>query len=183
MSSRGAVLLGIGMLVLGLLIGAMAGGVAGYFMGQNSRAVALGQRFQNVQPLPPVVQQPQPQQPQQQPQQQPTPFSRRTFPQAQNVLGAARVEQIDPGSPAEAAGLKVGDVITAVGSTKLDANHSLSDLILAQKPGDKVDLSVTRGTQTMIITITLGASAQDSTKASLGIRYTTIPDLRRFPNG
>ncbi len=175
MTTRGAILLAIGMLILGLLIGGLTGGVAGFFMGQNSRS-ALSQRF--LQTVPPMMQQPQPGQP------TPQPGDRRGFPPAATVLGSASVESVEKDSPAEKAGLKAGDIITAVGSTKLDASHSLGDLIAAQKPGTKVDLSVTRGTQTMTITVELGTSAQDSSKAWLGIRYSTIPGGRsRFPNG
>lgn len=176
MSTRGTILLAIGMLILGLLIGGLTGGVAGYFAGQSSR-IGLAQRIQ----LPSITQQPQPSQPQSTPQPMPTPFTQRGLPPAANVLGAARVEEVEKDSPAEKAGLQVGDIITAVGTTKLDANHSLGDLIQAQKPGDKIDLSVTRGRQTMVISVELGKSAQDSTKAYLGIKYSTIPGGRWLP--
>lgn len=174
MNTRNAVLLAIGMLVLGLLIGGLTGGVAGFFMGQSSRGV-VSQRFQQT--VPPFAQQPQTGQPTPQPG-QPQPGTRRGFPPAATVLGSASVNTVEKDSPAEKAGMQVGDIITAVGSTKLDANHALGDLIAAQKPGAKVDLSVTRGTQTMTISVELGASAQDSTKAYLGIRYSTIPSAR-----
>lgn len=178
MSTRGTILLAIGMLILGLLIGGLTGGVAGYFAGQSSR-IGFAQR---IQLLPAVTPQPQPAQPQSTPQPMPTPFAQRGLPPAINVLGAARVEEVEKDSPAEKAGLQVGDIITAVGTTKLDANHSLGDLIQAQKPGDKVDLSITRGRQTLVITVELGKSAQDSTKAYLGIKYSTIPGGRWLPS-
>lgn len=176
MSTRGTILLAIGMLILGMLIGGLTGGVAGYFAGQSSR-IGLAQRIQ----LPSITPQPQPLQPQSTPQPIPTPFAQRGLPPAVNVLGAARVEEVEKDGPAEKAGLQVGDIITAVGTTKLDANHSLGDLIQAQKPGDKVDLSITRGRQTMVINVELGASSQDSTKAYLGIKYSTIPGGRWLP--
>ncbi len=175
MSTRGTILLAIGMLILGLLIGGLTGGVAGYFAGQSSR-VGLAQRIQ----LPSFTPQPQPLQPQSTPQPSP-PLAPRGLPPALNVLGAARVEEVEKDSPADKAGLQVGDIITAVGTTKLDANHSLGDLIQAQKPGDKVDLSITRGRQTMILNVELGKSPQDSTKAYLGIKYSTIPGGRWLP--
>jgi len=174
MSTRGTILLAIGMLILGLAIGGLVGGVTGYFMGQSTQPVAsknLPMMTQPNQPIPPGSQQP-----------QVTPPSpnRRGFPSITNVLGAARVEEVEKDSPAEKAGLKVGDIITAVDSTKLDADHLLGDLIAARKPGNKVELSITRGTQTLIITAELGTSAQDNTKAFLGIKYSTIPGSR-FP--
>ena len=193
MSSRGAIFLAVGMLILGVLIGLMSGGVAGFFIGQSSR-VALGQNFQslpqsrftnpqqNATPQAPQGQQPQP---------QATPFSRRGnngngsgFPPAATVLNGARVDEVIANTPASKAGLQVGDIITAVGPTKLDANHTLADLIGTHKPGDKVDVSVTRGSQTMIVSVELGASSADSSKAYLGIQYSTMPGGQfRFPNG
>jgi PDZ domain-containing secreted protein len=47
-------------------------------------------------------------------------------------------------------------------------------LIQARKPGEKVDLAVTRGSQTLTVSVELGASSQDSSKAYLGIRYTPM---------
>lgn len=160
MSTRGTILLAIGMLILGLLIGGLTGGVAGYLMGQTARPAAN-------QVYPPMMQQPT------------SRFGQRGFPPAANVLGAARVQDVDPDSPAEKAGLKVGDIITAVGSTKLDADHALGVLIQARQPGEKVDLSVTRGSQTMIVTVELGASSDDKSKAWLGIRFSMVPSGRR----
>jgi len=172
MSTRGTILLAVGMLVLGLVLGAALGGVAGFFAGQSTSTLS---RALPTNP-PPVT---------------PSPSSPRTervpvlpnLPRALNVLGGARVEEVEKDSPAEKAGIQVGDIITAVGSTKLDANTSLADVIKTYKPGDKVELSITRGTQTLKVTVELGAAADNS--ARLGIRYVPlIPGGRfRFPDG
>jgi S1-C subfamily serine protease len=182
MSSRGTILLAVGMLLLGVLLGGLTGGVTGFFMGQNSRMGLATSFRQNT--LPSQMPGPLPQQ--QSPQQnQPGNTVPRNFPSAANVAGGARVEEIDKDSPAEKAGLQVGDVITAVGTTKLDANTALSDAIKTYKPGDKVDLSITRGSQTLKLTVELGAATDSATTARLGIRYTPLtPNGRfRFPNG
>lgn len=186
MSTRGSILLAVGMLMVGLLIGALTGGVTGYVLGQSSRNAMAAQYFQRQQNLPPV--QPQPNQPvNPTPQPGPTsPFSRRGggngFPPAANVLNGVRIDQVDPNGPAGKAGVQVNDIVTAVGSTKLDANHSLADLIQAQKPGDAVVLSITRGAQTIQLTVTLGASSADSAKPLLGVTYSTLPGAPfRFP--
>ncbi len=191
MSTRGAILLAIGMLILGLLIGIMTGGVTGFFLGQSSRT-AVSQFYQQGFPQGRFPNQqgqatPTPQPGQQQPNQT-SPFNRRGngngLPPASNVLNGARVTQVVANSPAAKAGLQVGDIITAVDTTKLDADHALADLIQAHKPGDKVDLSVTRGSQTMMISVELGSSSSDSTKAYLGIEYSAMPGAQfRFPNG
>ena len=54
----------------------------------------------------------------------------------------AFVSSVAPGSPAEKAGLKQGDMILAVDGAAVDAGNSLGDLIAAKKAGDAVTLSV-----------------------------------------
>jgi S1-C subfamily serine protease len=62
---------------------------------------------------------------------------------------------ITRGSPAEAAGIQPGDIITAIGATKIDGEHPL-DLVLSQSsPGDTVTLEVLRDGQTAEIDVTL----------------------------
>ncbi len=165
MSTRGAILLAIGTLILGLLIGLASGGIAGFALGQGSRgAIARNLPF-NAQPGNP-----------RQPNTQPN-LPGHGGQRFQNANGDV-VTFVEPNSPAEKAGLQVNDVITAVDNTKVDANHALADLIGAHKPGDKVALSVTRGNQTLTINVDLGASPQSSTTAFLGIRYAS-----GFPTG
>lgn len=61
-----------------------------------------------------------------------------------------------PDSPAAKAGLKPGDVITAVDGTKVDQTHSLTASLARHQPGDKVHLTVLRGAKTLHLTVTLG---------------------------
>ncbi len=199
MTIRSAVLLAIGTLVLGLLLGLATGGVAGFFAGQSMRATVT----QNVQPLQRFNQQnPQPQNPQdnsqpQQPQQQPQqvqpqnpqqPFNRRgnggnggNLQPSQTLVAGAQITDIDPTSPAATAGLQVGDTITAVDNTPVDANHALTDLISAHKPGDTVTLAVTRGNQNLTLKLTLGQSPNDNTQAYMGIRFAMITGNNAVP--
>ncbi len=62
---------------------------------------------------------------------------------------------VESGSPAEKAGLKEGDVITAVNGTKIDTNHPLIELLASHAPGESVTLTVQRGNQEANIQITL----------------------------
>jgi putative serine protease PepD len=73
---------------------------------------------------------------------------------AANGVGIAQVEQ---GTGAAAAGLKVGDVITAVGGTKTTSAEHLRAVIASHAPGDKLSLSVLRNGKTSTVTVTLGA--------------------------
>ena len=59
-------------------------------------------------------------------------------------------------TPAAKAGLKKGDVITAVNGTSIATGDDLSRAIDAHKPGDKVELSVTRDGKSRTVTVTLG---------------------------
>ena len=59
-------------------------------------------------------------------------------------------------SPADKAGLKEGDIITAIGDTKIDQTHSLSTLLGTHQPGDEVKLTVVRDGKTLHINATLG---------------------------
>jgi S1-C subfamily serine protease len=57
-------------------------------------------------------------------------------------LQGAIVRRVDEDSPAEAAGLRKGDVITAVDDAPVETPGDLTDIIAAHEPGDKVTLTV-----------------------------------------
>jgi S1-C subfamily serine protease len=61
-----------------------------------------------------------------------------------------------PGSPAEKAGLRNGDIIVAVDGQAIDAVHDLSSRVLPHVPGDTITLSVVRASGTVQIKVTLG---------------------------
>jgi S1-C subfamily serine protease len=73
----------------------------------------------------------------------------------------ALLRHVDQGSPASAAGLLSGDVITEVDGLALDSRHDLRDVIAAYAPGETIQLSVVRGDQTLVLTATLGAGDAD----------------------
>ncbi|TME29897.1 MAG: PDZ domain-containing protein [Chloroflexi bacterium] len=60
------------------------------------------------------------------------------------------------GSPAASAGLKDGDVITSVDGQAVDTSHDLSTRIVTHAPGDKVVLTVQRGSSSIQVNLTLG---------------------------
>jgi serine protease Do len=66
------------------------------------------------------------------------------------------VDAIVPNSPAATAGLKDGDIITAVDGTAIDANHPLDDTLTQFAPGRTIALEVLRNGQQETITVTLG---------------------------
>ncbi len=82
--------------------------------------------------------------------------------------------EVVSGSPADKAGLQVGDIITAVNGQTVDAQHALSQLIQQSKAGDTVKLTVQRGTGIQTISVTLGTSPDNNSAPYLGIRFTMI---------
>ena len=60
------------------------------------------------------------------------------------------------GSPAAAAGLQSGDIITKVNDTTIGEAGSLSTLIGEYRPGDKATLTYLRGGQTHTVDVTFG---------------------------
>lgn len=73
----------------------------------------------------------------------------------QETQGAV-VGQVVPGSPAAQAGLRRGDVITAIDGTPLKGESALAQIISTHKPGDTVTLTVARDGQTLSVKLTLG---------------------------
>jgi putative serine protease PepD len=68
----------------------------------------------------------------------------------------AQVSAVKAASPALTAGLKAGDVITAIDGTAVTTADDLTAKISAHQPGDKVTLSVTRNGSTLKVDVTLG---------------------------
>lgn len=70
---------------------------------------------------------------------------------------AGSSESVIAGSPAAAAGLKEKDIIISVDGKKIDQYTSLTGLLSAHSPGDKVELSVLRDGKTINLNATLGS--------------------------
>ena len=81
--------------------------------------------------------------------------------QQYGIPAGAAVQSVTEGSPAEQAGLKKGDVITAVNGTATDSN-ALVDCVAAATAGDQLVMSVYRQGTTMEITVTVGEQVQSA---------------------
>lgn len=64
-----------------------------------------------------------------------------------------------PGSPADRAGIRGGDVLTRIGDHAVANLQDFTNALRAHKPGDRVRISVLRGGQEMTFEATLGSRA------------------------
>jgi S1-C subfamily serine protease len=61
-----------------------------------------------------------------------------------------------PGGPGDRAGLKAGDIITAVEDQTIDAEHPLDLVLSSYAPGQVINLTVLRGGASLTVPVTLG---------------------------
>ena len=106
----------------------------------------------------------------------------------------ALVSQVEPGGPADKAGLKPGDVILAYNGRALSGSNELPALVANTKPGTKANVDVWRNGKKETIALTVGELKGDKTaqsednqggehgKLGLAVRPLT-PDERKQLNG
>jgi S1-C subfamily serine protease len=175
----------IGGVVLSLILACVVGAAAGFLAG---RAGAQGRNILGWFGVQPRVQQVLPRQvlPTPTPQPGQRPNVQRT-PQAPNIqrmprlMGGALIQEITPGSPAEQAGLQVGDIIIQVNDVRLSEQQTLADVIGQHKPGDEVTLTLgNRAQRNSTVKVKLGANPNDASKGYLGLKYAQLPDASQF---
>lgn len=96
--------------------------------------------------------------------------------------GAAIMEVLEE-SPAAAAGLMTGDLITAAGETDITGLSDLADVVAAHNPGDDLDLTVSRDGETLTLNLTLGTHPEDEEKAFIGVSIAPTGRFRINMNG
>ncbi|MGY1770412.1 S1C family serine protease [Blastococcus sp. SYSU D00813] len=77
---------------------------------------------------------------------------------SEEVGTGAQVVSVQPGSPAAAAGLAAGDVVTAVGDRPITTSTELTAAVRGHAPGEQVTLTVERDGQTTTVDVTLGTA-------------------------
>jgi S1-C subfamily serine protease len=95
------------------------------------------------------------------------------------ILGSgALVTEVIPGSPAEQAGLKVGDRIVAIDGRQPSGRDGLASLVGSREPGDRAIVRVERpGEEPREITVELGENPDSGGEAYLGVRYISLPHI------
>lgn len=76
------------------------------------------------------------------------------------LQNGALVAGVEKGTPAESAGLKVDDIITAVNGKSLVQENSLRYVLTQYKPGDAVKLTVLREKKELSLSVTLATRPQ-----------------------
>ncbi|AEA23828.1 trypsin-like peptidase domain-containing protein [Pseudonocardia dioxanivorans] len=83
-------------------------------------------------------------------------------------VSGAQIAAVQDGSPAAAAGLKAGDVVTKVGNTTVNDFSDLVAQIGSYAPGDKVTLTVGSGGSARTVDVTLGSQQDQGASTSTG---------------
>lgn len=102
----------------------------------------------------------------------------------------ALISGVNDDTPAASAGLKSGDIVTAVGDSLVRTPKDLSRLVADLAPGDKETLSVWRDGKSKSIEVTIGgnensvekaatAEKEEANRPSIGVALTNItPEIR-----
>jgi len=156
------VLIALAGVLVSLIVSCFAGGVAGYWIASRQTREVAEELFQEREGFerPELIIPPE--------------LFEREFEPFRERLSGAMVSYVEPGSPADEAGLAEGDVITAVDGREVDQDHPLDELIQRYKPGDSVEITCWRGDQEHEVRVRLGEHPDEKGRAYLGIRFTTI---------
>ncbi|PSQ95507.1 MAG: serine protease [Bacteroidetes bacterium SW_9_63_38] len=79
--------------------------------------------------------------------------------------GSAVISRIQDGTPAAEAGLKAGDIITAINGQTLDKYLQVSNLISSMTPGEEATLTINRNGKRKEMSVTLGSREEGMASA------------------
>jgi serine protease Do len=101
----------------------------------------------------------------------------------------ALVASVEPGGPAEKAGVKSGDVITRFNGKDIQSAHDLTLAVTSQKPGTNTTLTMNRGGTAREVALTVGQRNDEEVETSavpapqtgdrLGLSLSPIPEEAR----
>lgn len=85
-----------------------------------------------------------------------------SFHGVEDATPGVRVEDLQPGSPAAIAGVKIDDIITHIDSQPVMNGDTLRGIIGAMRPGEQAQLDLARGDERLSVTVTLGELPRDA---------------------
>ena len=154
----------------GTCLGTAIGGLGGYLLGQRSL------RSLQLTPEAPLV----PTSPRDRAPQTITPVppeTRDNLPPLTQPPSGAWIRTVLPGSPAEEAGLQIGDIITHVDGKAVGEPLTLAEMIGEHRPGDRLELTVRRLLQMRLVLVELASHPTEPGAGYLGVRYRDIGKL------
>lgn len=77
-----------------------------------------------------------------------------------DTLGV-RVMKVAPGSPAETAGIRVGDRILAIEAEEMRTSEEITSIVRGMRPGDEISLTILRDEEIRPIVATLGSATAE----------------------
>jgi S1-C subfamily serine protease len=105
---------------------------------------------------------------------EPGPFAHGFHELPEEIEQAIIIGEVLPDTPAELAGLKIGDIISALDGEVVEGPDAFAEAIRSYQPGDQVTLTVyPKGAdQPEEIQVTLGENPDEAGKGYLGVRIT-----------
>jgi membrane-associated protease RseP (regulator of RpoE activity) len=146
-----------------MCLGAFAGAATGYWAGRWAATGAVSTLRNTLSDIPSGSGLPVPAEP------GATPLA--PMPGLTPMVMGAQVTQVIAGSPAERAGIREGDIITALNGTDVTAATTLARVVRRYRPGDVVTAVLWRDGNTQSIRVTLGNNPDDANVAYLGVYY------------
>ena len=153
------ILAGLLLLTVTCFTASLAGGLFGYLFGRGTTITRsyrvpapMPEMPREWEPMPPDV----PDRPPL-PEEEGTPWLGVAFVMVED---GAEVGIVVPGSPADEAGVRVGDIITRVDGNRVTEDRPLDQHILRYSPGDEIQLTILRSGDRERITVRLGSQAE-----------------------
>lgn len=73
------------------------------------------------------------------------------------LMGGLLIDSVDPGSPAQRAGVRGGDVLSQIGQVEVHSPADVRALMQGRRPGDQVELGIERGSYSYTVDVTLAS--------------------------
>jgi membrane-associated protease RseP (regulator of RpoE activity) len=155
-------------ILLSSCFGALAGGAVGFWAGRRAASQVQQERQDWTLPFSEATPAPTRQ-----------PRGRMATPeppesQLPTIYGALVTNVVDD-SPADAAGIRVGDIIIAIDGESITTENTPSLVIGGHRPGDSVEITVRRAGQEHSLEAKLGSNPDNPDAAYLGIYYRLEP--------
>jgi len=82
-----------------------------------------------------------------------------TIPDMSSEPGGVLLSGVRPGSAADSAGMRAGDVLIGLGTHTITSLQDFQNALVAHAAGDRVEVRYRRGTETIAVMVTLGGRA------------------------